>query len=94
MTYDSGRGRVVMFGGSGQLPSGGYPPPESYIWLSDLWEWDGARWTPLAAQGPPSKGGQPGLAYDDHRHRLMLVGGGGGLAGTWVWAGGKWEQIP
>ena len=73
--------------------SGGYPPPESYIWLSDLWEWDGARWTPLAAQGPPSKGGQPGLAYDDHRHRLMLVGGGGGLAGTWVWAGGKWEQI-
>ena len=41
MAYDARRGRVVLYGGGGTR-SEGAPP---YGYLSDVWEWDGARWT-------------------------------------------------
>lgn len=92
MAYDSRRGRVVIFGGGLQLPDGQFPPDTTGAWLRDLWAWDGRHWTRLAAGGPPSRGGQPGLAYDELRDRLVLFGGGH-LDGTWEWDGRGWRQV-
>ena len=64
MTYDTKRGRVIVFGGF----DGAY--------LSDTWAWDGKSWTRVAASGPPARGGKPGLAFDGHRRRVVLFGGG------------------
>jgi hypothetical protein len=89
MTYDSRAQRVVVFGGGRQLPSGGYD--RARLWLTDLWAWNGERWTQLSAEGPPSRGGQPGLTYDAARDRLVLFGGGA-LDGTWEWSGSRWER--
>jgi len=92
MTYDARRQRVVIFGGGRQLPNGDFPRDTTGAWLRDLWAWDGTTWTQLAANGPPSRGGQPGLTYDPNRDRLVLFGGGN-LSGTWEWDGRGWMQV-
>jgi len=89
MAYDSRARRVVVFGGGRQLPGGGYD--RARLWLTDLWAWDGEHWTLRSEEGPPSRGGQPGLAYDAARDRLVLFGGGA-LDGTWEWTGAGWER--
>ena len=89
MTYDVRRGRVVVFGGGGQ-PTGVGTYTATNNWLTDLWEWDGTRWTLLAEQGPPARVAMPGLAYDDRRGRLVLFGGR--ASGTWEWDGTRWTQ--
>ncbi|MCQ8205879.1 hypothetical protein NP569_26700, partial [Vibrio parahaemolyticus] len=55
--------------------------------LGDLWEWNGAIWTPRGTNGDPAPGptgdplGQPrareahGLAFDRTRNMLVLHGG-------------------
>ena len=92
MTYDSRRQRVVVFGGGRQLPNGDFPRDTTGAWLRDLWAWDGTHWTQLATNGPPSRGGLPGLTYDPERDRLILFGGGH-LSGTWEWDGRSWMQV-
>jgi hypothetical protein len=52
LTYDSGRKRVVLFGGD---PGG---PP-----LADTWEWDGALWTQVGDTGPSAREGLV-MAFD------------------------------
>jgi glyoxylase-like metal-dependent hydrolase (beta-lactamase superfamily II) len=91
MTYDARRGRIVLFGGGRQLPNGDFPRDTTGAWLRDLWAWDGATWTQLATDGPPSRGGLPGLTYDAARDRLVLFGGGN-LTGTWEWDGAQWRK--
>ena len=83
MTYDSLRGRVVLFGGSG----GGF--------LNDTWEWDGSTWTrvfPANSPGPR----QTELAYDSVRMCTVSFGGWNGaaqrLSDTWTWDGTNWTQ--
>lgn len=85
-TYDSRRGMVVIFGGSG---SSGF--------LGDTWGWNGTEWRRLSEVGPPSRGmGQ--LAYDAARDRVVLFGGrrgypNGDLADTWEWDGTQWTRF-
>src|SRR5436309_145576 len=80
MAYDSARGRVVLFGGSG---------------LGDTWEWDGTSWTQRASSGPPPRY-KHAMAYDSARGRVVLFGGDGAagpyLADTWEWDGTAWTQ--
>jgi hypothetical protein len=59
MTYDPVRARIVMFGGRGLTGP-----------LRDTWEWDGNDWTELDVAPPP--GGDPAIAYDEARQRLVL----------------------
>jgi hypothetical protein len=88
MAYDSRRGRIVLFGGAAGA-----------VVLGDTWEWDGARWTRVASDGPPARA-LHGLAYDAARGRVVLFGGSSGLtpdspmlADTWEWDGTRWTRM-
>jgi hypothetical protein len=62
--------------------------------LSDMWRWDGARWTEIPLAGPtPGHRYQPVMVYDRARGRTVLYGGIGGPNDTWEWDGRKWSRI-
>jgi hypothetical protein len=93
LAYDAARKRVVMFGGRGDATG------QSASWLSDVWEWDGARWYRLLASGMPRLL-HPMTTYDPVRRRVVVYGGGlvtetgafGGLSRTlWEWDGAHWS---
>src|SRR5229473_2758607 len=84
MTYDSLRGRTVLFGGSSNASSN----------FGDTWEWDGINWTQrIPSTSPPGLVGAA-MVYDTARSRSVLFGGGltAGLApaATWEWDGSTW----
>jgi hypothetical protein len=85
IAYDSGRGRVVLFGGENQATLQWY--------LGDTWEWDGVAWTRVATTGPAARAGA-GLVYDAARGRVVLHGGYATdwLEDTWEWNGTTWSQ--
>jgi hypothetical protein len=80
MSYDSARQVTVLFGGQGN----GDPQ-------NDTWQWDGARWSLLTANGAP---GSPSarmtfaLADDSSRGVVVLFGGDD----AWEWDGTTWTQ--
>jgi hypothetical protein len=78
MAYDTGRNRLVVFGGLGGQGL-----------LQDTWEWDGgAAWRArLPASSPPAQLGHA-MAYDRERGRVVLFGSGG----TWEWDGNDWQR--
>ncbi len=84
IAFDSGRGRVVLFGG--ETINGA---------LADTWEWDGSSWTARTpAMSPPARD-RHALAYDVSRQRVVLFGGSvGGVAraDTWEWDGTTWSE--
>jgi len=85
MAFDTGRGRVVLFGGDSL---------RSRL-FNDTWEWNGENWTQMADIGPSPRR-EHAVAYDAARRRVVLFGGasGGGPAGdTWEWDGGDWTQV-
>lgn len=80
MTYDSDRGRIVLFGGPG--PS------------SETWEWDGADWRRIDAPSPPRF--NTAMAYDTRRKRVLRFGGWNGQVregDTWSYDGARWERL-
>ncbi len=87
MVYDSGRDRVVMFGGRSR--HGGY---------NDTWEFDGLDWTQRtpATSRPPYRT-RPGMVYDENRRRVVMFGGEDSVYpphdDTWEWDGYDWYQI-
>lgn len=92
MVYDSGRGRVVLFGGADAVKVCG-----------DTWEWEGKRWTLVSHAGPEPRT-FPAIAYDSLRKRVVLFGGNRVLFGknpdenrylddTWEWDGRRWVQL-
>jgi hypothetical protein len=101
MTYDSDRGRVVLFGGASTCVN--FP---FVLDQQDTWEWDGQSWTQVAAGGP-FKRRFASMAYDLSRQRSVLFGGwpatflpdGGGsqqsdlpLGDLWEWDGQNWVE--
>ena len=85
-TYDTARGRVVLFGGTA-LTNGSF---------GDTWEWDGTDWMQVEDTGPDARSGHH-LAFDANRSRVVLFGGKAGdgtlRADTWEWDGTNWTQI-
>ena len=80
MTYDAGRGQVILFGGYGQK-----------LILQDTWVWDGTSWTqkrPL--HSPPPVCGHS-MVYDAARDQVVLFGGSYPNE-TWVWNGTDWTK--
>jgi hypothetical protein len=63
--------------------------------LSDMWQWDGTRWTEIRLTGPtPGHRYQPVMVYDRARDRTVLFGGApDGRNDTWEWNGQRWREI-
>lgn len=79
MSYDSGRGVAIMFGGA-----------NASAYNSEHWEWAGTNWTRRFPSPRPIGRVQMGMAYDAARGNTVLFGGyyGGGLIGdTWLYDG-------
>jgi hypothetical protein len=87
MAYDSGRGKVVLFGGS-----------DDGVYDDETWEWDGTMgiWTQRTPVVKPSARYGHAMGYDSGRGKVVLFGGSdGALDGeTWEWDGaaGTWTQ--
>lgn len=87
MTYHSGLGLVVIFGGEaadGEI-------------LADLWGWDGEDWRLLdgGEAGPPPRS-RHAMAYDPLNDRLVTHGGGSveeDLGDTWAWTVDGWIRL-
>lgn len=92
MTYDSSRGRTVLFGGSISA--------NQFAQLGDTWEWDGSFWTQMQDIGPAPRL-SPAMDYDPGGQVCVLFGGGGvsgnitaaPLGDTWQWDGSDWTQV-
>jgi hypothetical protein len=89
LAYDSGRDRIVLFGGY-SLGAGR---------LSDTWEFDGAAWARRLPVTSPIARDEHAMAFDSRRGRTVLFGGyivpGGSLSDTWEWDGVNWlERFP
>lgn len=87
MAYDSARGRMVVFGGSGFSGV-----------IGDTWEWGDGRWSSVHAGG----GGAPvaresaALAYHADSATTVLFGGRNGATqynDTWQWDGASWSNV-
>lgn len=86
MAYDSGRNRVVLFGGGGN----------SLSILGDTYEWDGSDWHRRSPTRSPAPRVNHAMAYDSVRGRTVLVGGDGytgALDDTWEWDGTSWMLV-
>lgn len=84
-TYDSGRDRVVVFGGS--FMNGDR--------TNETWEWDGNSWLQRFPAMQPSARHLSQLTYDEARQRVVLFGGSDGIntfSDTWEWDGVNWIQ--
>ena len=85
MAYDSTRGVIVQFGGTGLQAI-----------TNDTWEWNGTTWNLKPPPASPPARYYGALAYDPVRHQTVLFGGitpaGTRLADTWVWDGTTWTQ--
>jgi hypothetical protein len=90
MVYDAARERVLLFGGGAGLGN-------EARYLDDLWEWDGASWspvTPAGGAGPAPRAGHM-MAYDAARDRVVVYGGsvdGGFGHELWEWDGSQWRD--
>ena len=85
LTWDTARGRAVLFGGANATGL-----------LDDTWEWDGAAWQQRAVAVRPSRRFRPALAFDPVRNRVVLFGGLGvgsaNLGDLWEWDGAGWTM--
>jgi hypothetical protein len=85
IAYDRKRGRIVLFGGYRRVAG----VTERF---GDTWEWDGAAWRKVAEDGPAPRN-DASMAYDEHRHKMILFGGPGPSNETWAWDGRRWKQL-
>jgi hypothetical protein len=88
--FDSGRGRVVMYGGeSTQLL--GTPNNQT-------WEYDGTTWTQITTTGNPGPRERPAMCYHAGVGATVMFGGYDGVAltdQTWIYIGttSTWLQL-
>lgn len=91
LTFDSTRGKVLLFGGYG-------PKPDGSEYLGDTWEFDGTTWTLRTTTGPAARQ-SAAMAFDAARGRAVLFGGMSYAGGpitygqTWEWNGSTWTTV-
>lgn len=95
MTYDSARGRTVLFGGRDVLTEFG-----TNTLYGETWEFDGDSWEQrFPAHSPPARYGHA-MTYDAAREVTVLFGGSLGLnpaqfhlsSEVWEWNGNDWTE--
>jgi hypothetical protein len=82
LVFDSGRGRVVLFG-------------YGLAGTAQTWEWDGSAWSQVNASGPSGRLAHA-MAYDSGRGRVVLFGGqrtNAPLGDTWEFDGMSWQLM-
>jgi hypothetical protein len=84
MVFDGLLGKVVMFGGQGASAT-----------LNDTWQYDAgtATWTQVSTAASPSARAGAAMTYDAAHAKVVLFGGGSGLADTWTYNGTTWTQV-
>jgi len=91
MVWDEATQSTLMFGG---LTPGG-------VFVNDLWQWDGSRWTEFVVGSGvrPAPRGAFAMAYDRVRGRVVVYGGASDpvmgvplFDDTWEWDGNMWEK--
>ncbi|MEM7200656.1 MAG: kelch repeat-containing protein [Planctomycetota bacterium] len=78
LTYDTRRQRVVLTGG---LSCSGW------IWPSETWEWDGARWLRVSTTDGPSN-----ITWSERHGYVISIDRVTGDTATWD--GSAWSRIP
>lgn len=81
MAWSDADGAVVLYGGFAAEP------------FRDLWKWDGATWSQLAANGPTVTEGH---VVTEAEHGVYIVGPGLGRetrARVWQWRAGAFQQV-
>lgn len=84
LAFDAVRGTAILYGGA-----------NGNTLRQDLWEWNGAAWSQLAATNAPGARRGMGMTSDAGRGRVVVFGGvtsGGMNAETWEWDGSAWSQ--
>ncbi len=90
LAFDSASGLTILYGGD--------DGSEQY---ADTWAFDGSTWEQVASDGPqPMR--WPALMESDPAGGVVLYGGHQvvdedgpiGLGDTWVWRGGRWQEVP
>ena len=85
MVFDEREGVVLLY--SGAAAHRNAP-------LSDMWKWDGERWTQIPLTGPtPGHRYSPVMVYDRARGKTVLYGGDPEKDDTWEWDGRQWKEI-
>jgi hypothetical protein len=90
MVYDAGRRRIVLFGGRRR----GNDPRNPDI-LSDIWEWDGQRWTTIEGSDTPALL-HAAAEYDPVHRRVLMYGGlnaSGFSRSLRAWDGKRWAIL-
>ena len=88
--YDSGRARVVMFGGANSQLLGSQN--------NQTWEYEGTTWTQITTVGNPGARARPAMCFHPGLGKAVVFGGdnpGGLLDDTWLYDGvaGTWTQV-
>lgn len=95
MTYDSGDGYVVLFGGcTGLGATQNYCSSEA----GDTWKWSGGSWSQLSVTGsPPSARSGAAIADDSFSQGVVLFGGQGACgvscSDTYEFVSGQWRHL-
>jgi len=86
MTFDSARGRTVLFGGANAAGNQS----------NETWIWDGNTWSRANTARRPAPRMRAGFAYLPRIGAAVLFGGGNGSAtfqDTWLFDGQDWSQV-
>ncbi len=90
MVADSGRGRLVFFGGMACAK-----PACAYF--DETYEYTGTTWAPVPTLHAPAPRASLGMAYDSARGVTVLFGGGNSVSGvfsdTWEYDGTDWQPV-
>ncbi len=87
-SFDTSRGQLVRYGGSG---SSGFLGTAS---VEDMWEANGNEWFQRRPPSRPHARQFPSMAFDSIGHRTLLFGGFDGITAyndTWFWDGENWK---
>lgn len=91
-TFDAGRNRVVLFGGTGSLGN------QAVSW-ADTWEFVDDGWSRRELTSAPSARSQHAMVYDPVRQAVLLYGGveANGQSTSspfWTYDGTTWTELP
>lgn len=81
--FDSARGNLVAFGGTGAVSDGGFAT------LSETWEWDGEQWALRPTGQTPLPLAGLAAAWDARLRQVVVFDDS---ATTWLWDGQRWAK--